>query len=134
MGLGIRNIQVVFRIECNRPGIGQVDFQRRAVTIKAGLSGTHDRRDNIGLVIDFANAVASGITNIQIVLGINRHAQRQVQPGFPTRTVIPAVTGLSNTRIVMKGPGFQIDPTNPVRPVFGNVEPTAFLVDTNVIR
>ena len=78
MRLSINDKQAVLRIKCNRARICEVDCQRRPIAGESESARPHNRIDDPGLHLDLADAIASGVTDIQITLGVKRHIKRQI--------------------------------------------------------
>ena len=78
MRLSINDKQAVLRIKCNRARIGEIDCERRPIAGESEPAGPYNRIDDPGLHLDPADAIASGVTDIQISLGVKRHIKRQV--------------------------------------------------------
>ena len=107
--LGIGDIDDIVGIEGDRRRPGQIDFQRGTISIEPMLTGADDRRNDAGLMVDFSNPVAPGITDIQIVLGVKRDVKRQIESGFATETFIAAVAGFPDAGKIVECAFLKID-------------------------
>ena len=76
MRLGIGNIDHIISIEGNRGRPGQIDLQRRTVAIKVVLPGADDGRNDTGFTIDSTDAIAAGVTDVQIILRVKGEIER----------------------------------------------------------
>src|SRR5262249_52138423 len=94
----------------------QIDFERGAVPVETMLPGSHHSGDDAGFSINFADAIAAGITDIEIVAGIKRDIERKVETSFAAEAVIPAITGLADTGEIAHWAFLHVDAPDAVGP------------------
>src|SRR5213594_2264463 len=134
MGLPIHNEQSVPRIEREGAGVREIHLEGWTVAVEAELAGPGDGVNDPGLHIDAADAVASGIADVQIALRIECHIQRQVQPRLCSGPAIAAVTGFPDTSHVADDARCQLDPAHAIGPGLRIVEGLGLRVDRDTNR
>ena len=100
--LGVGDVHHVVGIEgdCGRPG--EIDLEGRTISVEPMLPGADDRGDDAGLTVHFPDAVTAGIADIEIVAGIERDVERQIEAGFPTEAFVAAIAGFADAGEIMK--------------------------------
>ena len=86
--------------DCSRPG--EIDLAGRTISVEPMLPGADDRGDDAGLMIHFPDAVTAGVAGIEIVAGVKRDVERQIEPGFPTGTFVAAIAGFADAGEIME--------------------------------
>ena len=132
--LGVGDIHHIVGIEGDRGRPGEIDLERRTIAIEPMLAGPDDGRDDAGLMIHFADAVAAGIADVEIVAGVKRDIQRQIEPGFAAEAFIAAVAGFADAGEIVERAFSEIDPPDTVGPGLGKVEPFLVFVERDVMR
>src|SRR5207244_7289104 len=131
--LGVGNVQHVVGIEsyCGRPG--EIDLEGRNISVEPMLPGADDRGDDAGLMVHFPYAVTAGIADIEVVAGVKRDVERQIQPGFPTGAFVAAIAGFADASEIMECAFPEIDPPDTIGPGLGKVEPGLVLIERCVM-
>ena len=86
------------------------------------MTGADDRLDDPGFAIHSPDAIAAGITDVEIVLRIERDAQREVESGLAADPSVTAVARLADPGEVMDGAFLQIDPPDAIGAGLGDIE------------
>jgi hypothetical protein len=102
MCLGIGDVHHVVGIERDRGRPGQIDLESRTISIEPMLSGPDDRRDDAGLMVYFSDAITAGIADVEVVAGIERDVERQIEPGLSTEAFVAAVACFTDAGKVME--------------------------------
>jgi hypothetical protein len=97
------------------------------------LPSSDDRGDDAGLMVHFPDAVTAGIADIEIVAGVECDVERQIEPGFPTKTFVAALAGFADSSEIMECPFPETDPPDTVGPGLGKVEPGLVLVERSMM-
>src|SRR5688572_9071544 len=102
MRLGVGDVHHIVGIEgdCGRPG--EVNLEGRTISVEPMLSGPDDRGDDARLAVHFPDAVTAGIADIEIVAGVERDVERQIEAGFPTEAFIAAIAGFADPGKIMQ--------------------------------
>ena len=131
--LGVGDVHHVVGVErdCGRPG--EIDLAGRTISVEPMLPGADDRGDDAGLMVHFPDAVTAGIAGIEIVVGVKRDVERQIEPGFSTGAFVAAIAGFADAGEIMKCAFPEIDPPDTIGPGLGKVEPGLVLVERGVM-
>ena len=132
--LSVRDVHHIVGVEgdCGRPG--EIDREGRTISVEPMLPGADDRGDDAGLMVHFPDTVTAGIAGIEIVAGVKRDVERQIEPGFPTRAFVAAIAGFADAGEIMECAFPKIDPPDAIGPGLGKVEPGLVFVERGVMR
>ena len=131
--LGVGDVHHIVRVKgnCSRPR--EIDLAGRAISVEPMLPGADDRRNDAGLTVHFPDAVTAGIAGIEVVAGVKRDVERQIEPGFSTGAFVAAIAGFADAGEIMECTFAEIDPPDTIGPGFGKVEPRLVLVERGVM-
>ena len=73
------------------------------------LTGTNDRGNYAGVAVDFADAVAAGVADIEMILGIESDIERQIEAGFAAGSLIAAVAGFTDAGEIVQRAFLKVD-------------------------
>ena len=131
--LGVGDVHHIGGIEGNGSRPSEVDLDGRTISVESMLTSPDDRGDDAGLTVHFPDSVTTGIADIEIVAGIERDVERQIEAGFSTEAFVAAIAGFTDTGEIMKRAFPEIDPPDTIRPGLGKVEPGLVLVERGVM-
>jgi hypothetical protein len=97
------------------------------------LPGPDDGGDYACLTINLPDSATPGITDVQVVVRINRHVQREIKAGFSTGSIISAITRFSIASEVMHETSMKIHSPDTIRPTFGKVEVVFLLIEAHMV-
>ena len=109
VGLRIGDIEHIVFVEGHGRGPREIDLERRTVAVEAMLAGADDRGDHSGVAVDFADAVAARVADVEMVLGIEGDVERQIQAGFAAGPIVTAVAGFTDAGEIVQRALLKVD-------------------------
>ena len=109
VGLRVGDVQHIVLVEGHGRGPREIDLERRTIAVKAMLAGADDRGDHAGVAVDFADAVAAGVADVEIVLGIEGDVERQIEPRFTAGPFVAAVAGFTDAGEIVQRALLKVD-------------------------
>jgi hypothetical protein len=73
------------------------------------LAGADDRGDHAGVAVDFADAVAAGVADVEMVLGIEGEVERQIETRFTAGPLVAAVAGFTDAGEIVQRALLKVD-------------------------
>ena len=73
------------------------------------LPGADHCRNDASVAIDPTNSVAARIANVQVIVRVKRHTQRQIEPGLPAGAVIAAIAGFTDAGEIVQRALLKVD-------------------------
>jgi len=97
------------------------------------LAGAHDRGNDAGVAVDFANAVAAGVADIEMILGIESDVERQIEAGFAAGSLVAAVAGFTDAGEIVERSFQEVDAPDTIGTGLGKLEPPLVLIECGMM-